>query len=140
MSTEMRVHTAVEAQKRLKEFVPLIERSIKVSFGSIRGEEVAGMLVVGDATAVTIEENGQILILMVVRLVQYPEYRATRIVCMSGRKLKEAHNCWNEFKRWSISLGADEIEAFCRPAMIRLLHRFGSWKPKFTALSVDLRS
>lgn len=119
---------------------PMIERSIKAGRGEITTEAVYAMLVNGHAFAFTAHRNEQVEIVLVVRPVLYSAYTVVRIIACAGRNLKEALHLFEGVELWALGKGAVELEAWCRPAMSRLLKspKMG-WASKFEVLSKDLR-
>lgn len=119
---------------------PLIERSIRAGRGEITTEVIYAMLVNGHAVAFTAHRDEKVEIVLVVRPVPYSSYTVVRIIACAGRGLKDALPLMDGVEAWALSQGAVELEAWCRPAMTRLLKspKMG-WSGKFEVLSKDLR-
>lgn len=61
---------------------------------------------------------------MVTELVDYPAKRVARVVAIAGA-LRKYKDQFDLFLAWAKMNGACEVEAWCRPAVARLLRRYG---------------
>ena len=117
---------------------PFMQRAVAAGRGEITVEVIYQMLVNQEALAFVTLEGDKVEAMLVVRLIDYSTYRAARIIACSGRRLAEAMQFIDALEAWALTQGAVEIEAWCRPAMTRLVRRFG-WQPKLAIVSRDLR-
>lgn len=117
---------------------PMIRRSCEESQGMASVDQILGMLMNGDAVCMGVGEEGEPRLLIVATIVQYPQYRAVRIIALSGSKLRESMQHFSVLEDWALSQGAIEIEGWCKPAVARMHARNGA-KPKVTIMSWDLR-
>lgn len=116
----------------------LVVDSVAHSKGTLTVAGVAEALQNGSACAMGTERNGEVVMILVARIVEYETFNSARIVAMAGRNLREAHKFMHLLEEWAFAQGAVELEGWCRPAVQRLLQRMG-WKHKFSIMTYDLR-
>jgi hypothetical protein len=132
------VFTQEQIAPSWEELEVFIARSVEKSKGTITVAAIQESLLAGHATAFATARNGKFEAVLVVRIVDYLHYRAARIIACAGKNLREAKPFAESFEAWALTQGAVEIEAFCRPAVSRLLRYFG-YEIKFNLVSKDLR-
>lgn len=139
-------HPGVHAFVLLKEDLPgwwdtiepFIARSVAHSQGTVTVEGIKESLCEGVRVCIGAAYRGEPFLVAVLRPVSYQTYIAARIEAIAGRNIKQAACCMPVIAQWARDIGAVELEAWCRPAVVRLLQRWG-WKPKFTIVTLDLR-
>lgn len=117
---------------------PFIARSVKRAYGTLTVDYIQDMLFRGYAVAFLTMRGEEIIAVLICDRVFYATYTSIRVIACAGQELKEAVQFMDILDAWAISQGAVEIEAWCRPAMVRLSKRLG-WTPKFTIVTRDLR-
>lgn len=121
------------------EIEPMLQRSIDITNGMQTIELVKAEIDNKEAVCFAPIRDGKIEAVIVCRVVEYATYRAARIIACAGENLKEAMQFIEAIDAWARSHNCYEIECWCvNPAMARLVRGLG-WKPKFTALTRDLR-
>lgn len=120
---------------------PYVEKSLRWARGTITTPQLKQMVADGVATAFAmIEEDGTPAMALIATIVQYQTYRAARVLACAGNKLEIAAQYAEVLEMWAYSLGASELEAWCRPAMVRLLAREPfNFEFRFTIVSRSLR-
>jgi hypothetical protein len=116
----------------------LVQRSVDESKGTVTTEMLRQMLVAGEATAFATARNGRLVAILIVRVIEYATYKAARVIACAGKDLRGASKFADAFEAWALTNGAVEIEAWCRPVMVKLMKRFG-YDAKFTVVTKDLR-
>ncbi|MGH9567169.1 MAG: hypothetical protein ACRD4I_14380, partial [Candidatus Angelobacter sp.] len=127
-----------EVQKYWEELEPFIMRSVAISAGTLNMQGMFAALCNGDYTAMATLRNDTFTSVLIVEIVEYAEYGALRIVAISGKDLYSALDWLPDVEEFGSRLGAIEFEAWCRPAMVRLLRRWG-WSPKLTQMVKPFR-
>lgn len=118
---------------------PMLERSVRHSHGMCTLESLREWLCEGAATLIGTAVADEPRAVFVCRPVHYVTYTSCRIVAAAGRDLGPSMGFFHIVENWAISIGACEVEAWCRPAMVRLLQRY-SWKRKgLELMTFDLR-
>lgn len=121
------------------EIEPMLERSIDVSKGAVTLKGLYNLLSHGEAVTFATLRNNRIELVVVARFVEYPDYRAARIIACAGKGLKEAMKFVHCLETWAFEGGCVEIEGFCHdPRTARLCRQLG-FGHKFTAVSKNLR-
>jgi hypothetical protein len=116
----------------------LVQRSVDESKGTVTTEMLKAMLVAGEATAFATARNGRLVAILIVRVIEYATYKAARVIACAGKDLRGASKFADAFEAWALTNGAVEIEAWCRPVMVKLMRRFG-YEEKFSIVARDLR-
>lgn len=118
---------------------PMVERSVRHSHGMCTTGSILQWLVEGAAVCIGTAIEGEPRAIFICRPVHYVTYTAGRIIAAAGRDLGPSMAFFHVVEEWGYGIGASEIEAWCRPAMVRLLRRY-SWKRKgLELLSYDIR-
>lgn len=117
---------------------PFIERCAKISNGRLSVELTKVALLNGWACAMATCRRERLELVLVVEIVNYPALTVARVVAIAGKSLKESARFLDALDAWAFTLGAVEIECYCRPAMARLIRRFG-WRAEDIRLTRDLR-
>jgi len=117
---------------------PLLARAVQHGRGMVTCEGMRELLFQGVARAFILLEDDQIRAIFVAKPVCYDKYRAVRIIAAAGRGMKHAMAQLHVLEAWALTLEAVEVEGWCRPAMERLLRKYG-FKYKATIVSLDLR-
>mgnify|MGYP003575151633 CR=1 FL=1 len=104
---------------------PFLEASVRVSFNMISLVQLRRLLESGEAVCIGIARDNEPLAIFVAHIVNYSDYRCARVIAAAGTQLKDAMRYFHVMEGWAMSLGATEIEAWCRPAMERMLRRYG---------------
>lgn len=120
------------------ELEAMLHRSFEHAKGTIDPKQVYKWLCDEDAVAFATTREGRLEMAMVVMKVDYAQYSVVRIIACAGKNLKGAMNFVYALEAWALTQGCVELEAWCRPAMVRLTRRLG-WEPKFMIVSRDLR-
>lgn len=119
---------------------PEFERALQYARGELSIVDVYKQLVTGMMQAWEIVEEDEPRLVFVTEIVNYPQYRAVRIVLAAGRGLKNAREFQRNFEAWALSNGCLEIECCCRPSMVRFLKRiYPEFAPVYTVLRKNLR-
>lgn len=122
-----------------EEMEPFIQRSVEHSpVGMLTVDSIRQLLLEDHAAVMYTTRDERIVALLVVRKVHYASYCSVRIIACAGRELKEASRFIDVLSAWCLTMGCVELEAWCRPAMVRLLRHFG-FRTKITVVSLDLR-
>lgn len=118
---------------------PFIERSVRAhTFETITTAGIRELLVNGDAIVFALEKDGELVLVLTATIVQYPHYASARIVSISGRHLREASRYLHILEEWAKSQHAIMLEAWCRPAMVRMLRSLG-WTERTTLVTRSLK-
>ena len=132
------VYTAEIIPAVWDEMEAMLERAFKYNYGMLSKAAIFNWLVDGSATAFATTRDNRLIMVLVVMKVDYAHYSAARIIACAGRELQGAMQFIDALEAWALTQGCVEIEAWCRPAMVRLTRRLG-WLPKLTMVSRDLR-
>lgn len=118
--------------------LPLVEASVRASGGTITVEEIKDDLFKGRAVCIgTGDENGPAL-MSLAAIVQYPTYRAARVLALGGDRLGESMQHISVLEDWALMQGCVEIEGWCDPTQGRLMRKLG-WKHARSKMVWDLR-
>lgn len=118
--------------------LPLVEESVRQSSGSITVEQIRNDLFSGTAVCIgTGDENGPAL-MSIVKVVQYPTYKAARVIALGGRRLDASMQHIAVLEDWALFQGCVEIEGWCDPPQGRLMRKLG-WRHKRSLMTWDLR-
>jgi hypothetical protein len=117
---------------------PMIARSVAKSKGTVTTEVIYKALCQGEIVCFGTAIDGEPEAIIVVQATRYETYTAGRILACAGKNLKDAMQFWHIVEGWAHDMEAVEMEAWCRPAVERLLRRYG-WRHKFSIVSLDLR-
>jgi hypothetical protein len=119
---------------------PQFERALEYARGEIALVDVYKQLVVGFMQAWEVVEDDEPKLVFVTEIINYPQYRAVRIVLAAGRDLKDAKDFQRNFEAWALTNGCLEIECCCRPSMVRFLRKlYPEFAPVYTVLRKNLR-
>lgn len=135
---ELFIYSKEEIEEFWPELEPFIARACKASQGMMDVESVHKNLLDAYCVAFSTVYDGAITSVTVVRLVEYADHKVLRITACAGRDIAAAMKYLPLVEAWGFAQGADELEAWCRPGMVRLLRKYG-WKTKFTAVSRNIR-
>lgn len=117
---------------------PFIEKCAAISNGRLSVELTKEALINGWACAMATYRGETLELVFIVEIANYPALRVARVIAAAGKNLKEASRFLDALDEWAFSLGAVEIECYCRPAMARLTKRFG-WRTMDVRLTRDIR-
>lgn len=118
---------------------PMLERSVKHSHGMCTTESIHQWLLNGEAVCIGTAVESEPRAVFICRPVHYVTYIAGRIIAAAGKDLGPSMAYFHIVEEWAIGIGASEIEAWCRPAMVRLLRRH-AWRRKgLELMSFDIR-
>lgn len=120
------------------ELEPFILASVEKSFGMQTVNQVHDLLLKGHAHAFCTMRDNRLVMVLVVRLIEYATFGAARIIACAGKELKEATQFISALEAWALTQGAVELEGWCRPAVARLVRRLG-WRTKVEMVTLDLR-
>lgn len=118
---------------------PFIERSVEHSHGMLTLECIHQRLLDGLAVCIGTISDQQVQAVIVCQPVYYSSYTAGRIIAAAGRNLGPSMAFFHVVEEWAFGLGAVEIEAWCRPAVVRLLRTYGWRRKGLEMLSIDMR-
>jgi hypothetical protein len=80
----------------------------------------------GSVTIALCTLNGDPQMAFAVEFKHYPRYMNLNIIALGGTMMDEFMRAYFEtLKEWARGAGATEIQASCRPAMARMLERYG---------------
>lgn len=116
----------------------MVESSLRHSMGTLTLDTMKKGVEEGVYTAFGTECGEEIRLIVLARIVDYDTFRVGHIGAMAGKGLKEASEYLHVLEEWAFSQGAVELHGWCRPAIGRLLLRYG-WRHKFSVMSFDLR-
>lgn len=120
------------------ELEQMLHRSVEYHQGTLSLKTIYEWLTNGHASAFVVTKDNRIQLVMILNIVTYSSFKAVRIAACAGKNLKESMKFIHELECWALTQGCVEIEAWCRPAMVRLVQRFG-WMPRSTIVTRDLR-
>lgn len=135
---QARVYRPDEIEGAWSLLEPFIERCTRISNGRLSTELTKVALLNGWACAMATYRGEKLELVLVVEIVNYPALTVARVVAIAGRGLKESARFLDALDAWAFTLGAVEIECYCRPAMARLIRRFG-WRTEDVRLTRNLR-
>lgn len=116
----------------------LLQSSIRYSHGTLTSESLHAALLENRAKAICTIRDNRLALVLIVSPIHYATYSSMQILACSGSGLKEAMQHIDALEAWALTQGCVEIEAWCRPAMVRLSRRLG-WQQKTVIVSRDLR-
>lgn len=120
------------------EMEAMLQPSFQHAKGTLDPKQIYQWLCDETAVAFATTRYNRLVMLMIVMKVDYASYSALRIIACAGKELRGAMEHIHVLEAWALTRGCLELEAWCRPAMVRLTRRLG-WEPKFTIVSRDLR-
>lgn len=117
---------------------PFLELSAKESKGMISASGLERMLLESEAVAFATIREHEIEAVLVLTIVEYDTYKAARVIACAGKSLIEASKFLDALGSWALTMGAIELEAWCRPAVENLLLKL-RWEHKVSIVTYDLR-
>lgn len=118
---------------------PMLERSVKHSHGMCTTDAIREWLMEGAAVCIGTAVDNEPRAVFICRPVYYVTYVAARIVAAAGRDLGPSMGYFHVVEEYAIGIGASEVEAWCRPAMTRLLRKYGWKRKELEMLTFDVR-
>lgn len=116
---------------------PLIAKALKYADGELTVWDVKKLVQEGLMQLWIGYDGDEAETVMVTEISLFPAKKVVRVVALAGRIAPYLH-VWELVKEWAVMNGAVEIEAWCRPAMTRLLRRYGFTK-RYEVVRCDLR-
>lgn len=116
---------------------PLLQKALKYADGELTVWDIKRLIGKGLMQLWLGVQQGEVETVMVTEIADYPAKRIVRVVALAGRISPYLH-VFEMIKEWAVVNGAVELEAWCRPAMSRLLRRYGFSK-RHEIVRCDLR-
>lgn len=85
---------------------------------------------------VVVDDTDKILGAFTISFNNYPKHRVAVVTTLGGKHVV-SHDTIAQFKKYCHSCGATQIHAFCRPAMVRFLKRYG-YEPRTTLVELPM--
>lgn len=117
---------------------PMFQRSVDKSYGMVTLDSIQERFRRRELVCSVVLRNDILLSAFAWRIVEYDTYKSLRIVAAAGKELKVAAQFLDVLVCLALKEGAVELEAWCRPAMVRLLHRYG-FRRKTEIVTLDIR-
>lgn len=140
-SADCRAHIFTREDLHLiwEELQPFLMSSIEQSPGWTL-EALQKVITDGDAVVFTLFKKERLVWMIVAQFINYPMYRAARIIAHAGVDFKKATEFNQILEDWASMGGAVELEGCCADErVVRLVGRAPGWKKKYTVMSKDLR-
>lgn len=117
--------------------LPFLERALRHANGELTLSDVLELAEKGIMQLWICYAGDKVETVMTTEISDFPSRRVVRVVTLAGRIAPYLH-IWKLLQEWALMHGAEEIEAWCRPAMTRLLRRYGFAK-RYEIVRYDLR-
>lgn len=111
----------------------LLERLVEQVHGEYTKEDIILMLQLGRIHSVFIHQGGEVLGLVIMELLQYPQFQVLNVIGVVGKNIK----IWKKLDGLLDKIAADRdcmfIEGRTRPGMVKLCAEFG-YEPLYTLI------
>ena len=126
-----------EVDDVFEQAVPLLRKALKHANGELTEYHIYRFVQAGLMQLWVGYERGEVAAVMVTEIADYPLKRVVRVLALAG-KTAPFEDTFERIKLWAAENGAVELEAYCRPAVTRLIRRWGFFKLR-DQVCLDLR-
>lgn|GEM_PF-2014270 len=105
---------------------PLFQSVIsRAAHGEFTVDDLHALAIGGKIQVGLVRQAGSIILALAFEFKSYPQKLAINFLAIGGKKLDSVIARFSEtFQKWAQDAGVDWIEAFCSPAMARILARY----------------
>jgi hypothetical protein len=116
-----------ELEARWEQIAPLLAPALEHAvLGEITLDDIKALALARCMYVGIYEVDGAPVLAMAFEFKHYPRIMTVNIVALGGTHLDQvAQRFFDGFKEWVARAGARHIEALCRPAIARLLKKYG---------------
>lgn len=120
----------LSSQRLISAHWPAVERLLAPVLDAARGEftldDLRELCREGRALSGLAFKDGEPVMAFVLEFVHYPRAMHLRVIALGGSDVRgAARTFWPSFVEWAAECGVSHIEAYCAPAMTRLLRPLG---------------
>jgi hypothetical protein len=117
----------------------LVRKALDTGYGELTTDDVYGFLLESRMQLFVYREAGKVRLAMVTETVQYPQYKACRIVAIGGSRLDAARPFWSDLCAIMHEYGVARIEALCHNRMARALVRKFGFEHRYQMVAFDVK-
>lgn len=112
---------------------PLLQRVVDTTDGELSATDIKIRVQLGIMLGFVAYEEDRIWGLAVAEVIEYPQFRALRVVAVAG----EDFAAWKQFEanleKLAAAMGCQYVEGLVRPGMVKLCADLG-YRPKYTLI------
>lgn len=116
---------------------PLLHKALRYSRGEMSVADVLYLVAEG-VCQLWVGGEEDVKTVMLTELVDFPQKRVARIVALAGETAHYA-STFEAIQRWAAANGASELEAYCRPSVVRLAKRYGFFRTEREQIVLSLK-